>query len=184
MVARGDSVGAKGSRRMNWAVVIGGVLTLGVGCHRDPNQTKLQYMPDMADGPTVKAQEGFLNPPEGSVATNALVYPTTVDEADRSLQIPSGFDTPEALAGGATQFDRFCRPCHGVEAKGTGAASDKLPRPPDILSGEYLTRGPGFFFYTITFGSRAKVMPGYGHALSAAERWQIVAYLKSLQKGG
>jgi mono/diheme cytochrome c family protein len=42
------------------------VLTVAA-CKGDPNKTKLQYVPDMADSPALKSQRDFLQPPEGTV---------------------------------------------------------------------------------------------------------------------
>jgi mono/diheme cytochrome c family protein len=155
-------------------------------CDKDPNATKLQYMPDMADAPTVKAQEDFLDPPEGSVAMSAILYPANADEAEKQLQNPfAGVPEPEAithLAQGKVLFETYCAVCHGIDAKGEGYIVDKFPRPPDLAADPYLTRADGFFFYRITFGSA--IMPSYGHAISPHERWQIILHLRTLQKAG
>ena len=55
------------------ALVMGSFIGLTACEDQGRNTTKLQYMPDMADTPTVKAQESFLNPPEHSVARNAIL---------------------------------------------------------------------------------------------------------------
>ena len=144
----------------------------------DSSQPKVQYVPDMADAPTMKPQENYLEPPEGAVATNAILYPKTVEEAEKTLKNPL---PPEAQVVdlGQRTYNTFCTPCHGAEAKGDGSITDVYPRPPDITSEAYQTRGDGFFFYRITFGGA--MMPGYGHAISVDERWAIVAYLRTLQ---
>ena len=54
----------------------------------DPSQPKVQYVPDMADAPTMKPQENYLEPPEGAVSTNAILYPATVEEAEKNLKNP------------------------------------------------------------------------------------------------
>ena len=45
-------------------------------------------MPDMADTPITKAQESYLNPPEHSVAVNAILYPKTIDVAEKEFRSP------------------------------------------------------------------------------------------------
>lgn len=144
----------------------------------DSSQTKVQYVPDMADSPTLKPQENFLEPPEGSVATTAMLYPKTVEEAEASLKNPLPAE-PQVLALGEKTFNTFCIPCHGAAAKGDGSITDIYPKPPDITSEAYQKRGDGFFFYRITFG--ANIMPGYGHATMPHERWATVHYLRKLQ---
>ena len=150
-------------------------------CHGDPNQTKLQYMPDMADAPTVKPYKDFLDPPEHSVPMFAILYPATAEESEKVLRNPYPA-SPDVVQHGKQLFDTFCIPCHGADAKGGGSITDIFPRPPDITAEMYAKRADGFFFHRITFGSVSTIMPGYGHAISANERWQIVHYVKSLQK--
>ena len=144
----------------------------------DPNKTKVQYVPDMADAPTMKPQENFLEPPEGSVANNALIYPKTVEEAELKLKNPLQ-NEPQIVALGEKIFNIYCIPCHGAAAKGDGSITDVYPKPPDITTAAYQAKGDGFFFYRITFG--AVMMPGYGHATAPIERWAIVHYLRKLQ---
>ena len=155
-------------------------------CDKDPNATKLQYMPDMADSPTVKAQEDYISPPDGSVAMNAILYPATAEESEKQLQNPfAGAAEAEAkvhLAAGQALYDTYCAVCHGIAAKGDGYIVDKFPRPPDLAAEPYLSRADGFFFHRITFGSA--IMPSYGHAISPHERWQIILHLRTLQKAG
>ena len=147
----------------------------------DEVQTKLQYMPDMADAPTVKAQEDYLNPPDGAVAVNAILYPATAEESETVLRNPFR-PNPQDLEAGKELFATFCVPCHGATGKGNGTVIEKgFPNPPDITGPDYAKREDGYFFHKITFGGA--MMSGYGHAISPQERWQIVLYLKSLQKG-
>lgn len=150
----------------------------------DPETTKIQYMPDMADAPTVKAQENYLDPPVGAMALTVPLYPKTVEDAEKVLKMPPVFASdPQINEKGKVMYDTFCAPCHGADAKGGGSIiSAGFPQPPDITHPTYSARGDGFFFYRITFGSASGVMPSYGHAISVHERWQIVSYLRTLQK--
>lgn len=144
----------------------------------DPTQTKVQYTPDMADAPTMKPQENYLEPPEGAVSTGAVLYPKTVEEAEANLKNPLPNDA-QTVALGEKMFNTYCIPCHGAAAKGDGSITDLYPKPPDITAEIYQKRGDGFFFHRITFG--ANIMPGYGHATAPQERWAIVHYLRKLQ---
>ncbi len=168
------------------SLFLGVVAVVFAACDKNPNATKLQYMPDMADAPTVKAQEDFLDPPDGSIPMSAILYPETAEESEKQLQNPfAGVPDGEAqghLAAGKTLFNTYCVVCHGADAKGEGFMVDKYPRPPDLTGEVYLNRADGFFFHRITFGSA--IMPGYGHATSPHERWQIISYLRTLQKAG
>ena len=157
------------------ALVVAGFAT---GCDR--TIPKIQYVPDMADAPVLKAQRNFIEPPEHAVATNAVLYPKTVEEAEATLKNPLPQDD-RVLQLGERMFSTYCVPCHGAAAKGDGPITDVYPKPPDITSDVYQKRGDGFFFYRITFG--ANIMPGYGHATLPHERWAIVHYLRKLQGG-
>lgn len=139
----------------------------------DPATTKWQYMPDMADAPTVKAQEDFLDPPPHSVARGAIFYAETAEESNQTGTVAKN------AAQGKQLYATFCQVCHGAQGKGDGTIEHGFPQPPDISLALYRERKDGFFFHRITFGTA--IMPGYGHALSGAERWQIVYYLRELQ---
>lgn len=142
--------------------------------------TKIQYMPDMVDSPTTKAQESYLEPPEHVVPTNGVLYPDTVEEAQEVFRNP--YPPSDAnIAQGKALYNTFCIPCHGADARGGGSLGPQAPVPPDITHANYRSMTDGFFFYRITFGKG--MMPGYGHSTSPGERWQIVHYLRTLQKG-
>ncbi|MEZ4741925.1 MAG: cytochrome c [Bdellovibrionota bacterium] len=157
---------------------------LAVGCDGDPNATKLQYMPDMADAPTVKAQKDYIDPPDSSVAMNAIIYPKTPEDSEKQLQNPfanvSEKERTDYISKGDELYHTFCVTCHGPQAKGNGTITDKFPRAPDLTAELYAKRGDGFFFHRISFGSA--IMPSYGHAISPHERWYIILYLRTLQK--
>jgi mono/diheme cytochrome c family protein len=157
------------------ALVVAGFAT---GCDR--TIPKIQYVPDMADAPVLKAQRNFIEPPEHAVATNAVLYPKTIEEAEATLKNPLPQDD-RVLQLGERMFSTYCFPCHGAAAKGDGPITDVYPKPPDITSDVYQKHGDGFFFYRITFGGN--IMPGYGHATLPHERWAIVHYLRKLQGG-
>ena len=139
----------------------------------DKNTTKLQYMPDMADAPTVKAQEDFLDPPLGSVAKGAVYYGASAEESKVKPNV-----APD-LAQGKRLYETFCQVCHGAQGKGNGSIIEDFPRPPDITAIVYQQRSDAFIFHRLTFGTA--IMPAYGHATDVAERWQIVFYLRHLQ---
>jgi mono/diheme cytochrome c family protein len=160
------------------ATVLLSGLALFTAC--DNTQPKIQYVPDMADAPTMKPQENYLEAPEHAVAMNAILYPKTVEEAETNLKNPLPSDD-RTLKLGERMFNTYCTPCHGASGKGDGSITDVYVKPPDITDAAYLKRQDGFFFYRITFG--ANVMPGYGHATLPHERWAIVKYLRKLQGG-
>ena len=161
-------------------LLVGLSFLLVSACDHDPNQTKLQYMPDMADTPTVKAQEDYLDPPDYSVHTQAILYPKDMATAEKDLanQIRSH---PKVIEKGKVLYGTFCAVCHGLNGKGEGTLSNAYVAPvPDITRAEMRSRADGFYFLKITKGG--PMMPSYGHAIDPEERWQIIHYLRTLQK--
>jgi mono/diheme cytochrome c family protein len=158
------------------SVALLGALSL-VSCKGE----KIQFMPDMADTTIAKAQRAFLDPPAGSVAATAVIYPSTVEESEEQLKSPfEGQPPAEAqLAQGKDLYETFCAVCHGLQGKGDGTIADKMPAP-DLTQDIIKNRKDGFFFHRITFGN--VMMPSYGHAIDVQERWLIIAYLRTLQQ--
>ena len=165
------------------AVVMGSIIGLSACSDHGRNTTKIQYMPDMADTPSVKAQESYLNPPEHSVAVNAILYPKTIDVAEKEFRSPFKKGNPnfeKTQQQGKVLFNTHCAVCHGRDGKGEGYIKYAYPIPvPDISRAELATRKDGFFFMKITNGGA--MMPGYGYAISPAERWQIITHIRVLQ---
>ncbi|HEV3114630.1 MAG TPA: c-type cytochrome [Candidatus Binataceae bacterium] len=86
-----------------------------------------------------------------------------------------------ALAAGKTLFGDNCTACHGVSGRGDGTVSFLLRIPPaDLTAGVPTQRSDGYIYATIRNGSI--VMPSYADAMSSNERWEVVLYLRSLQK--
>ena len=147
----------------------------------DKQTPKLQYMPDMADNATVKPQESPLPPPRFSVAMDQDLFPDTPEKSEQILQSPIASDEAN-LAAGKKLWGIYCQVCHGADGKGKHSMTDAYTAaPPDITASVFQTRGDGFFFYRITNG--ATLMPAYGHATEVNERWQIILYLRQLQRG-
>ncbi len=82
---------------------------------------------------------------------------------------------PDAARAGDKLFARHCASCHGEQGRG-GLGAPPL-RPRAIRSGT-----PGDLFWFLTNGDLRSGMPAWSH-LPAARRWQIVAFLRSLDDG-
>jgi mono/diheme cytochrome c family protein len=155
---------------------------LSCSCSKDPNQTKLTYMPDMADGPVAKPQRNYLDPPVGSVAMNAILYPKDVEAAGQLLLNPFAEtkDLEKVRREGKHLYSQVCTTCHGADAKGKGTISDVYPPGADLTSEMYRQKSDGFLFHRITFGSA--IMPFQGDKLDPMERWKVVMYVRQLQE--
>jgi glucose/arabinose dehydrogenase len=80
---------------------------------------------------------------------------------------------PAAVAVGAKLYAANCAACHGATGQGTGNI-------PALSQGPTQAAPDGEVFWFITTGSVANGMPAWGN-LSEQQRWQMVAYLKSLK---
>jgi mono/diheme cytochrome c family protein len=94
-----------------------------------------------------------------------------VPQADRARTNPYGSD-PGAVAAGRNLFSNNCAKCHGENAEG------KAKRP-SLKSKRIQTATDGELAWLIKNGEAFKGMPGWG-ALPELQRWQIIAYLRSL----
>ncbi|MBI4355617.1 MAG: c-type cytochrome [Candidatus Omnitrophica bacterium] len=90
--------------------------------------------------------------------------------------------------GGQAVYEQYCARCHGAAGAGDGPdAAHLFPRPRDFTQGfsKFRSTASGSaptgedLFQTITRGLPGSGMPEWSN-LSEAERWQLVAYLKSL----
>jgi mono/diheme cytochrome c family protein len=163
---------------------------------------------DMIDGVNFKAYEWKMRtPPEGSVQRESPTRPRPLHVGSYQDQAIAQFDrtTPEGqalvnpypvndatVAQGKRLFGVYCTPCHGPEGKGGGAvtyndpAKDirRFPVPAPLLSGPGAVtaqRSDGYVYLALRNGGA--VMPGYGLATTDAERWAIVAYIRTLDGG-
>jgi mono/diheme cytochrome c family protein len=98
-----------------------------------------------------------------------------VPEADRARTNPFA-NNADAVAAGRNLFASNCAKCHGQNAEG------KSNRP-TLKSARIQQATDGELAWLIKNGETYKGMPGWG-ALPEPQRWQIVAYLRSLNPPG
>jgi len=117
-----------------------------------------------------------LAPPSGTVprAGGELVVAREVYETRRSPVAP----TAESVARGQKLFAIYCTPCHGVGGKGDGTVTPRFIPPPDLTSAPVQGKSDGHISYYIGYGGA--LMPAYGEALTVAERWDVVNYVRTL----
>lgn len=136
-------------------------------------------------------------PVEGTVAQGQLgedpLWEEGVDEkGEPSKTLPANVKTEfEAQAAhGKGRFEIYCTPCHGpaMDGKGTVAAlaldgGPRLTVPPPSLHMERIAKEMvvGKIYSAIRNGVNAGNMPSYAPQIPVADRWAIVAYVKSEQ---
>jgi mono/diheme cytochrome c family protein len=80
---------------------------------------------------------------------------------------------PEAIAAGLNLFQNNCAQCHGADGNGRGS------RPP-VHSARIAGTTDGDLFWLLKNGQPFRGMPSWAR-LPEGQRWQIVAYLRSIQ---
>ena len=76
-------------------------------------------------------------------------------------------------------FVIYCTPCHGARGKGDGPVSTKFVPPADLTNAD-LQKGRTDGYWQSYLSAGGAVMPSYGEALSAEERWHVVNFLRTL----
>jgi mono/diheme cytochrome c family protein len=95
----------------------------------------------------------------------------SVPQADHSRINPYAGNA-EAVAAGANLYKSNCAKCHGVDAQGKGSR-------PSLKSERIQGATDGDLAWILKNGQTFKGMPGWG-GLPEQKRWQLVAYLRSL----
>lgn len=91
-----------------------------------------------------------------------------------------GTSDAASIARGEVKFRKTCVPCHGTSLKGDGPVSAKFMPPPNLVAAMTRARTDGFMYTYIRHGGA--VMPSYGAQVTAAEAWDLIHYIRDLQK--
>lgn len=94
-----------------------------------------------------------------------------VPDADRKRSNPFSGQN-DAVAAGGRLFADHCAKCHGEDAEGRG-------KRPSLRSNRVQHATDGEVFWLLKNGNLRKGMPTWA-SLPEPERWQIIAYVKSL----
>jgi len=186
------------------ALVSATVGVFSTSCKTDPNSPGVEYMPDMYRSPAVEAYVDYDNneelsarkPVEGTIPYSAdgkgwinfpYAYPNTTEGYEQAgAELKSPLDSANYeynLERGKDLYAKFCQHCHGEKGMADGAVvtNGGYPPPPPY-SGSLKDLPEGKMFHTITYGKG--VMGSHASQLNKEERWQVIEYVKVLQKGG
>jgi mono/diheme cytochrome c family protein len=119
-------------------------------------------------------------PPAGAVPVGGVETLFDRDD-DADLKAPAPLDAAAEERGKAL-FGRHCTPCHGPEARGDGPVSAKFPPAPNLRYAFICKRTDGFLYGTLTAGGKA--MPMMREGTSSRDRWDLVAFVRSVQREG
>ena len=91
--------------------------------------------------------------------------------------------SPDSIKAGAASYGKYCKFCHGTDAKGNGPMAPKDTHPSDLTDAKW-DRGStdGEIFMVIKEGAGPKMdMKGFKSKMTDQEIWNVVNYLHSLQ---
>ena len=144
--------------------------------------THLRYYPyrDMRRSVALAPQK-LVNraPDDASVPTIGKDLEMDRDVAAEKLHNPIP-TSDESVARGDSLFHKLCVPCHGGSMAGDGPVAPLFMPPPDLLAQQTRERKDGYIYSYIRHGG--VVMPSYGFQVSAEEAWDIIHYLRGMQK--
>ncbi|HTD95031.1 MAG TPA: cytochrome c [Chitinophagaceae bacterium] len=193
---------------MNKFLIVTGCIALtiavtGCGDHRNPGRA---YMPDMTYSNAYEtyapaqsrldnseAQGAHFNgrPVEGAIARGdmfayALKNDTTGYKLSASVRNPLDTTTVDHVESERLYLVN-CAICHGTKLDGNGPlwkdGTGPFPAAPkNLMAPDAKTLAEGTMFHVVTYGKNA--MGSYASQLSTAQRWMVVAYIKSKQGGG
>lgn len=105
------------------------------------------------------------------------------ERAGRELQNPYQ-PTQDRFNRGKAIYERVCATCHGREGDNNGSmiVARGAFAPTVLVSPVVRDMPDGRIFHIATFGGPMK-MQGYGDLLSREDRWNVVLYVRELQKG-
>jgi mono/diheme cytochrome c family protein len=90
--------------------------------------------------------------------------------------------TPESIAAGKTSYGKYCKFCHGEDAKGNGALAPKDTHPPDLIDAKWdhgSTDGEIFTSIKEGIGPKFDMKPMKAKMMDT-DIWNVVNYLHSL----
>jgi mono/diheme cytochrome c family protein len=92
--------------------------------------------------------------------------------------------TPDLVARGRQQFETQCVVCHGSDGSGHAVMASNLPDGAELslVTARTTARTADELFDVVSRGRNR--MPAFDWALSADDRWAVVAYMRTLQEQG
>jgi mono/diheme cytochrome c family protein len=96
---------------------------------------------------------------------------------------------PANLEAGQELYDDHCATCHGLAGRGYGPAGQSAAmKPVNLTNPQGVARQPlDYWFWRVSeggtaepFHSRGSIMPAWKYHLSEKERWQVIAFARTL----
>ena len=137
--------------------------------------TRQWWLLDMFDARHVKPYEQPMRTPAvGSVSTTHVVNYDRMTSEGRALSAPIEGDADN----GERMYNTYCAPCHAEAGTGNGPVAVRAKTIPGIPLAGTAMQTEGYLYLTIRNGGA--IMPSYYWAMTDAEMWDVVAYLRRL----
>ncbi|WP_177224137.1 c-type cytochrome [Thermoflavifilum thermophilum] len=180
-----------------------GMLSLALfACHAGRNNPGRIYAPDMYYSRAYNSYSVNLvyadsmssrlpvpgTVPRGHTVNAHELLPFNLPQSDSAYAVsgqvknPLPVITQATLEEGQRLFNIYCAICHGEQLDGQGPLykSGKFPvQPANFHLPQYLNMPEGTMFYSVTYGKN--LMGSYASQLSERQRWEVIAYIKSVQ---
>ncbi len=163
--------------RVFWLVVLSGLIGLSIVILLIAyGLIDLPFPTQMANQDSIASLEGpRLAAPAAAVPIQG---PVLIDEQPASRPIPPDANS---LQRGKVLFGIHCQLCHGADAKGDGPLRGYFnPHPVDLTSDAERNLSDDQIYLVITNGFG--LMPSLAENLDRQERWDVIDYVRSLQK--
>jgi mono/diheme cytochrome c family protein len=169
-------------------------LFLTTSCGPSGNKPNVELIQDMMESPANKTQEyddyfsdrpsAARVPPDNTIPIGFERYRwgANVELAAKENRNPMSGDFSEStLKTGQKYYEIHCGVCHGNQGRGEGPVADKMPlKPPSLLTEKIRGWSDGHVYHVITMGQG--VMGPYASHIPQKYRWQVVNYIRQLQK--
>lgn len=182
---------------LNIVLLLAVVVLMGANFALRPNPARLnfEFLPQMAHSPRYNSFAGNPNFPDQKTLQTSppgtiprglmpLHYTTTPQGAPvggEELNKQADLSSQQARQRGATVFANYCAVCHGAGAAGNGPVTQRgVPPPPSLLAERAIKMNDSQLFQVLTLGQNN--MPSYASQLSREDRWNAIAFVRSLQK--
>ena len=139
---------------------------------------KIDWPSFMEIQPSYKPMENPLPVPERSIPIEGPAFIPNMGAPKNPVAADDA-----SVARGSELFHVNCTSCHGVDGKGTGPISAFLvnKKPVDLTGLVATSLSDGAIFTVISNGTPGG-MPALNENLTVRERWDVVNYVRALQK--
>ena len=133
----------------------------------------------------VPQHKAMLAPAPGAIPTTGVERTYGLEGIELATKLGETLTNPIApddssVARGHRKFLKNCIPCHGTSMSGDGPVAPMFMPPPDLLAEATRNRKDGYIYSYIRHGG--VVMPTYGPAVTSNEAWDVINYIRFMQK--